>query len=331
MTNLSSWLRAAVSAGLLAFPSARGSLVAADFNDLFNPAGAAGNALREAGTNGVIGDADDQPAGTGTGFEADNPGTASLNEAHWQGNTAFARVYPGDLTAPAGTGYALSQGGTPQHVSTTSTFQRGISRTFATPLAGTVWFSFLALNEESNDRAGFGFNAGAANVAPGITRRLQLHDDGLYLQTVSGPVVNTSTSGGGAGGLAHGEVHLVLGRLVINGAGSNDLLDLWVDPLLSGGPAGLPAPYYSSGPGGLDFLGGSTALTQITVFGYDFRQGISGAGESQQGGRLDAVRLSDALDPQQAFLAVTGVVPEPGTAALFLLGLAPLLRRARRG
>ena len=121
--------------GLTATYSAKAAIVVADFND--NLPG--------------------QLAGQGGGTNLSGTWAASTNPA----------VVPGDLIAPLSTNYATPQSvGVPQSVqnlNTAATNANGqTTRTVATPLSGTIWFSFLVNPIDANARAGISFNTSTA-------------------------------------------------------------------------------------------------------------------------------------------------------------------------
>lgn len=174
------------------------------------------------------------------------------------------------------------------------------TRAFARPITGTVWVSALAQFEDSaggdvllwfdvNDpEAGaqdfIGFRAGSGS--------LRYEGD------------NSS-----AGTFEAGETHLLLAKIDINADGSNDTVDFWIDPDLSGGEAGLGTALLSGS--GADAFG--DALNNV------------GVSFSREGSRLDALRIGSGAD---GFTAVT-MIPEPGAMALLGLGGLALTRRRR--
>ena len=162
----------------------------------------------------------------------------------------------------------------------------------------------------ANSRGGITFNQNASGpgdpriVATGVDVR-------IGLATIQPP-------GGGANGvITLGTSALVLGRLAIDPLG-DEALDVWIDPDVSGGIAGLPAP--------------STSLTEQAALldGGITRLGVQTYSSDGQGGIVDAVRVSDDSNANQAFADVTGVfVPEPSSALLFMVGVLASLRRRR--
>jgi hypothetical protein len=97
----------------------RAGTLIADFNDL------------------TAGDLNGQAGGTGFGPDVWTNNSAATPET-------FIDIIGGDLSAPAGTHYALAQSGTPQKVQNTNGTTSLETRVLQTPLTGTtIWFSFL--------------------------------------------------------------------------------------------------------------------------------------------------------------------------------------------
>jgi len=269
--------------------SAPAALVIADFND--NTAGQLSHATPGSGQAG------------GTGFDP-----AANNT--W-GNTGTIDAISGDLSAPVSTNYNLTQGaGGALSAQGDFTAGRQATRALDFTLSGDVWFSFLLNQPTTNSRGGITFNQNGFSpaepriVATGADLRISL-------ATIQPP-------GGGANGVfTFGRTALVLGRLSIDLAG-DEVLDVWVDPNVSGGIGGLGAP--------------STSLTQqsTSLDAGITRLGIQSYSSDNQGGIVDAIRLSDDPSADQAFADVTGVlVPEPSAALLLLLGAFSVIRRRR--
>lgn len=269
--------------------SLRAAVVYTDFNDNFP--GGLGSFTAGAGQGG------------GSGFLADDA---------WA-NTGVISVISGDLSAPASTNYAITQGSSVGNhsVQNQTNFTRHTTRATATTLgtANDVWFSFLLNQPTTNSRGGITFNQNTSApsnprvVATGTELRLGL---GLTLQAV----------GQGANLLTLGETALILGQLTIDPVG-DETLNIWINPDVSGGIAGLGAVDTSLSEQTASLEGGVT------------RVGVQSYASDSQGGIVDTLILSDDADPNQAFADVTGVlIPEPSTlffSALSALGL--LLRR----
>ena len=261
---------------------ARANLLVADFGDL---------------TTGALGG-----KGGGTGWTG-----------NWTGSTTLS-VTSGNLSSPL---YAQTQSGAAQHIQGSNT--SGLRQNFRTPalaLTGEIWFSYLASNTVATNGAGLSFNPPTASpFATTGSAFLQFLGTSLVYrfgeasdQTLPGLTTLGATS-------------LVVGRMVLNGGGAADTIQVWVNPDLVGDPViQNHTPVISSSA--LDFadsIGGLGAILH--------NNGATGTSFAH----LDAIRLSDGGgDPAVAYFDVTGaVVPEPATLALFGLGLFAL-RRARR-
>lgn len=264
------------------------AVVYADFND--NTLGALGSFSAGAGQGG------------GSGF---------LGGDVWA-NTGTISVIAGDLSAPAGTNYALTQGGTAQSTQGTFTGGRQTTRATATTMgtASGVWFSFLLNQPTNNSRGGITFNQNAAAPA-----NLRIVATGTDLRIGLGATLQPP---GGGATLTLATDTLVLGQLLID-AGGDETLNLWVNPDVSGGIAGLGAA--------------DASLTEqaAAVDGGINRVGVQSYSSDNQGGIVDALVVSDAADPNQAFADVTGVtvIPEPSSALLTLLAALGILKRRR--
>ena len=255
--------------------SAHASPVIADFNDL--------------ATGGLDGQAG------GTGFTG-----------NWVGSGAT--VIAGDMTAPASTGYALTQSGTAQKARVTSSSKTKQSRDLSTDLTGdTVWFSYLMQNSETkNARIGLTFN--------------NTHRVFAYNQTTVGTgqhylFLDKSTHSDNRNLWANsgqGTV-LILGKITVDDTG-DDIIDLWADPNVSSGEAGLGTVTLTNT---FDYFG-AAGITNIA---------LHGVGASSY---IDNIHFSDGPD---GFAAVTGVptgVPEPSTSLLAIVGMLGLIARRRR-
>jgi len=247
------FLLAAVVAAIDATP-ASATLVIADYNDL------------------SLGEQRYQYGGTGFSSTDD-----------WDG-TGWIDVISGDLTAPAGTGYALTQSGPGQSILGNYSAGRQNTRALDSALTGgNVWFSFLAQNQTDNSRGGISFNQ--SDFGPGSPRVQTLGTD-LY---VNGSTVAT-------GVFTVGQTALVLGRINVSDGG-NDTWDIWVDPDVSGGPGGLGTPTATK----VDNHITSAGITRLGNISYS----------SSGGAKVDMIYLSDGAS---GFADVTGVtpVPQPG-------------------
>lgn len=247
----------------------------------------------------VVVDFDDLTAGNIQG-QGGGTGMSGL----W-GDTGTIIVEDGNLVAPAGTNFGISQSASGKRIVGNHTEYRQTSRPLATGLSGTVWFSLLANVTGATSNAGITFDiSGYTSGLP----RVGLVGDTLYAG-VSEFSATSST-------VVLGSTALIVGRLVTNSAG-NETLDVWLNPDVSGGIAGLgtAAGSYSGNVASLD-----DGVNRIGLSAY---RDLTGTG-----GRLDALRLSNSADPNQAFLDVT-TVPEPSALLSGLLGLVLVCRRKR--
>lgn len=156
-------------------------------------------------------------------------------------------------------------------------------------MAGEVWLSALV----------------ALHAATGEEAMLWLDGGALGLGVAEGGVLELFGNTVGSG-LADGAVHLLLAKMLVD-AGS-DSVDLWIDPDLSGGEAGLLPADLSAG--GSDLFGNWLNSVGFSV--------------GDAGGMIDALRVSNEAD---GFEAVT--MPEPGALALLLAGGAGLWMRRK--
>lgn len=287
-------LAAALSVFTLGLPSADASLIVEDFT---YTSGA--QLLRLRG---------------GSGWQDNAQGANSTNS--WgastggSGNSARIVIDPGNLTYSTG-GYAITQTGTGYAVGNYIGF-RGINRYTAQDLTGTIWFSILLRNEVTADHAGLQFNNHADPYAGTDYDRggfdVGLHGTSLIVHYGGADSASLAT-------LAVGATHLLIGRWDV-GAG-NDTLSLWADPAnLAAGPGGLGTPLFTQNNAD---LGANLFLAGVYSWG-------ASSTTTSRGGRMDALRIADGLT---GFTDVAGV-PEPGTLALTLLGLAAVSRRLRR-
>jgi len=204
----------------------------------------------------------------GTGFDPDANNTWS--------NTGTISAIPGDLTAPTSTNYSYVQGaGTALSAQGTFTAGRQATRALAAPLTGsTVWFSFLLNQPTTESRGGITFNQNG--FSPAEPRIVATGGDlRLSLSTIQVP-------GGGANGVIPiGETVLILGRVTIDTFGGDEVLDVWVNPDVSNGVAGLPAPT-------------NTLTQEAATFDTGIeRVGIQSYSSDTLGGIVDALIVSD--------------------------------------
>jgi hypothetical protein len=266
--------------------TAHADVVVADFNDL--------------STGTIVGQAG------GTGWN----GT-------W-GDAGEVLVRGGNLTAPASTNYGISQSGSARSVWTQSdstAFQS--TREIATPLADTVWFSFLYNQPQSYSGGGISFNQSGDNpIFPrlSIEPNIGSNPSRLRLDLVTTSILENE--------IVVGQDTLILGRLVINPGAGAEVMDVWVNPDVSGG-----AGSFVLGDGDVSlsenvpiFDGG---LSRLGVFSVSFTPNPT---RPSEGGIIDSLRLSDR---DSAFQDVTGV-PEPSSVAILVIGGSYLFLRRRR-
>lgn len=221
------------------------------------------------------------------------------------GDTGTINVIAGSMVAPASTNFGIAESGTAKYIQGGHTEYRQSSRPLATALQGTIWFSFLAEVSSATSNVGITFDVnGFSSGLP----RVALVGDTLNAGLTS--LTATSSS------VAFNTTALIVGRLITDPSGG-ETLDVWLNPDVSGGIAGL-------GTAAGTYSGEVTALNdgvnRIAVSTYRAATGT--------GGRMDALRLSDAVDPNQAFADVT-TIPEPSAFLSGLVGLALVCRRKR--
>ncbi|MBI1370812.1 MAG: hypothetical protein GC162_19435 [Planctomycetes bacterium] len=216
---------------------------------------------------------------------------------NWAGSTN-PQVIAGDLAAPGSTNFALTQSGTAQSLRGDANTSSADSRTFTTAMTGNVWFSFLLIpvsgargGIEFNPTYGTGGNSGFRIISVDNNLRLIGSTDNAFNGVFT---LNTT--------------HLVLGNLIINTAGNDDL-KVWIDPDVNN--LGAPTATLNS----INII--TTSITTLGVESY--RSG------GTVGGNVDLITLSN--DPTARQL-VTGV-PAPAAlpAGLALLALTAARRR----
>ena len=256
----------------------------------------------------VIQDFNDAATGTLAGQTI---GTGA--SAAWTGSSSID-VFAGDLIAPASTNYAITQGGTAQslkHQGNYGTAARKANVALDTALTGsTIWGSFLInMNNHADGRVGIQFNTTntTAGATPSNPRIFGIGTDLEAWMTSSSEIDLTGT-------VALTTTSLVLFRIDYQSAG-DETFSLWIDPDVTN----LGAADGTSTSDWLDAGG----ITDLSAFSYT----SASADEATGGPIIDSIRLSDDAD---AYAQVTGVVPEPSSAALLGLGgLALILRRRK--
>lgn len=235
----------------------------------------------------------------------------------WSGSATF-NVIAGDLNSSL---YWLNQGGTPQSVragnnSTPAPLLRQEFRVFSAPYSGEVWFSILQKNAIATDRSGLSFNAptGTPFNNPG-SAFLYFTDTSIVYrfgdasdQTIASPVTA-------------GDTGLVVGRMIINGSGAADTVNIWVNPSLpqNATPADLLAITPNINSSALHF---ADSLTHVGLIAWKDAAGGSG-------GIVDNFAISDGGGV--ADLGFADVVPEPSMLSAMGLGGLGMLARRRRG
>ena len=242
--------------------------------------------------------------GGGSGFTGNWGATTGVN-------ASTSRIkYDADLNLSySGGGYAIAQTGTGLAYGDFDQF-RGINRPSDPDVGGTVWFSILVQSVSATYHAGIQFNSHADLPYTGFDYTRGSFDAGIRTNQLEVRYNGVTTSD--LAPLSAGQTHLLLGRIIFQDNGVNDRLDLWADPA---DVQALGTPLFSAANGDL-----GTQLFLPGVFAY-------GAANSPSA-RLDALRISDGNgNAATAYFEVTGVVPEPGTLALGLLGACLLARR----
>ncbi|MGD9719722.1 MAG: PEP-CTERM sorting domain-containing protein [Pirellulales bacterium] len=188
-------------------------------------------------------------------------------------------------------------------------------RSLAVDFTGTIWVSALA-KVDGVGRARVAFDA--PRVVGPIYGFLWGDGNGLVGGGVTYNNLNTTDTSSPAR-FSAADTHLMLMRIGI-GVTNTDFA-LWVDPDLTGGDIGLPAPLYNVSASNNVMIG--TTLQEVGV-------GFFGSG-APSGRLIDAVRVSNDID---GFYRVTAV-PEPTSlllASLAVIGLvvSNSLRRLAR-
>ncbi len=272
--------------------------------------------ISSAGAAVVLADFNDNTGGTPlSDVNGGQGGGSGWNAADNWGNTGTINVVSGDLSAPVSTNYSIVQSGTANRIQGDFNGNRQTTRLTATTLgnAGSdVWFSFLVNQNSLNSRSGISANMDQAQGAAGRLVVLVGTEVRIGLENLQDSDAANHPS------VTIGTTALILGRLSLN-TGGDENLDVWVNPDVSGGIAGLGT------------AGSTRSEESATLGGGLDRLGlVSYSTASNDGGFLDSIRFSDDSNADQAFADVTGVlVPEPSALMLGALGSLLLLRRNR--
>lgn len=202
--------------------------------------------------------------------------------ATW-GNSTALEVVAGDLTAPAATGLPGTQSGMPQSVQSQSGAAVQSTRALATPLTGTVWFSFLLQQPNAAARGGLTFNSNAASAA--VVPRVVAVGGSIFIDYGTDAQDRWISNV-----LTLGQTALVVGRIELDVADGVDRLSVWVDPDVAelGAADAVLEGNDAFGP----------AVTRIGVTSYQ----VNGA----VGGIVDRVAIADG---PFAYAEVTGAAP----------------------
>jgi hypothetical protein len=219
--------------------------------------------------------------------------------------------------AQTGTGYA--------YVCQPNNNYRGLNRFVATPLSGTVWFSFL--ENPTTDTVHQAFAGVELNAHGGPPFAGQDYVRGSYEVGINKDTLQLYWNGtdipGTAGAMTPGVTHWIIGKLLI-GSG-NDSIQVWADPASIASEAAMGSPLLSAS--------GADMGSALTLIGLGANQ-VGGPGSSALPcASFDSLLFSDGVN---GFHDVTGgysPVPEPGTLLLLgyvLLGLLAYAWRKRK-
>lgn len=165
------------------------------------------------------------------------------------------------------------------------------TRSFTAGLTGTVWVSALGTHTLSDQVPGETGNVLFWFDKAGVAANndfMAIRGEVAHLRFLG---VNQST-----GSFPIDETHLLLAKIELDVSGANDAISFWVNPDLSGGEAGLPAPTLSAS--GADAYG--AALDNIGVsFVYN-------------GSFIDAIRVSNEADGFAKVVAPAATPPLAG-------------------
>jgi hypothetical protein len=224
----------------------------------------------------------------------------------WDGG-ANVMAIAGDLVAPASTNFALTQSGTAQSArGDIGSITNSIAGAdIATPLTGTVWFSFL-VNPVVGARGGLDINsADNATSSSGAPMRIIAVENQLRLIT--------SSTNDVAASVTFGQTSLVLGRIDIAAGAAAETLSVWVNPDVENLDAA-------------DFVLNTVNFITTDIFRLGVESYRSGG---TVGGVVDLITLSDRDSAYEDVTGFAAVIPAPAAlpAGLGLLGLISLRRR----
>lgn len=249
------------------------------------------------------------PAGFGTTAEA--KWGEDLADGTTGGTSAVLTTDAvGDLVAPVGTGYALTQPVVTAARSVTGNQGQSRRQNRATGgLTGDIWMSWL-MAPSADGRLGLNLNGSVKGFNGADNVRVIAVGSSF---NVYGPGTNSQT-----GVFTAGDTYLLLGLLQMDAAGTDDRLRLWVDP--------------NVGLGETDVLTNQTPVHDLVlddaVMGSSLDTvGVVAYATSNNPGYLDSLRISNDAD---GFAQVTGVAPVPEPTSLALLAVGGLAMWAGR-
>lgn len=210
----------------------------------------------------------------------------------------------GDLVAPVGTGYALTQ--PVVTAARTATGNQGTARrqNRATGgLIGDIWMSWL-MAPSADGRLGLNLNGSVKGFNGADNVRVIAVGSSF---NVYGPGTNSQT-----GVFTAGDTYLLLGLLQMDSSGTDDRLRLWVDPNVGLGETDVLTNQTPAHDLVLDDAIMGSSLDTVGVVAY---------AASNNPGYLDSLRISNDVD---GFTQVTGVAPVPEPTSLMLLAMGGL-------
>jgi hypothetical protein len=249
------------------------------------------------------------------GLVAGNLNGGSGWSGAWQGGASNSYFQAANPTY-SGTGYADTgnDSGSDDGVARGSSTSSVAYRTLANGgMGGTIWLSAIVQQTASGDMLLWLDKTSTATT--GVEREFVSLRGSTGTSGDNTPEAVMSYNGSGdmtssAVNFAAG-THLFLVRVDMNYSATLDAISFWINPVLTGGEAGLGAPIYTANT--LDAYG--------TLF-----DGIGFSSDGTQS-TLDAIRISNESD---GFQFVTTGVPEPSMAVLMLAGAAGFIARRRR-